>query len=485
MRVTIINVFDKEVIETYIDGLWSRTDRRELGHVHIPDGEALKERAAQWADEEDKEANRKGGFVRTEGKKKDDQQQDQGNNNSRKRRPDNTVAVVDQTTETPRKYKKATDLLKTRCPLAGHGDHSFEECRTMRKAWGLPPPPEKDNPKKDDKNDKDKGKGKAPAGSDYQSANKVVAIIFGGTPSSESKHAKKLQLREIMAVEPPTPTYLKWSEVPISFDRTDQWTNFSNPGRYPLVLDPVVVNARLTRVLIDGGSGLNIFDRTDQWTNFSNPGRYPLVLDPVVVNARLTRVLIDGGSGLNIIFSSTLKKMDYDFAPLLQPTSTLFYGIMPGTAAMPLRQLTLPVTFGSKNNYRTEYIKFEVADFDTSYHAILGRPALAKFMAVPHYVYLVLKMPASKGVLSLRGDLRRSFDCDKEAVELAATSMVPAQRQEILSLSKETQEEPEFPERSPDKIKMKPAQDVVLKTIDLGTGDTSKTALIGSGLDDK
>jgi hypothetical protein len=37
-----------------------------------------------------------------------------------------------------------------------------------------------------------------------------------------------------------------------------------------------------------------------------------------------------------------------------------------------------------KDNYRTEYIKFEVADFDSSYHAILGRPALAKFMVMPH-----------------------------------------------------------------------------------------------------
>jgi hypothetical protein len=82
MRATIINVTDKEVIEMYIDGLWSRTDRRELGHVHIPDGDALKDRAAQWADEEDRESNRKGGFVRTEGKKKDDHPQDQGNQNS-------------------------------------------------------------------------------------------------------------------------------------------------------------------------------------------------------------------------------------------------------------------------------------------------------------------------------------------------------------------------------------------------------------------
>jgi hypothetical protein len=60
-----------------------------------------------------------------------------------------------------------------------------------------------------------------------------------------------------------------------------------------------------------------------------------------------------------------------------------------------------------KDNYRTEYIKFEVADFDSSYHAILGRSALAKFMALSHYVYLLLKMPGKIGVLTLRGDLKK------------------------------------------------------------------------------
>ena len=68
-----------------------------------------------------------------------------------------------------------------------------------------------------------------------------------------------------------------------------------------------------------------------------------------------------------------------------------------------------------------EYIKFEVADFESSYHTILGRPALAKFMAVPHYVYLLLKMPGNTGVLSPRRDLLKSFECDKEAIDHAAT----------------------------------------------------------------
>jgi hypothetical protein len=68
---------------------------------------------------------------------------------------------------------------------------------------------------------------------------------------------------------------------------------------------------------------------------------------------------------------------------------------------MPLKQITLPVTFGTQTNYHTKFIQFEVADFETSYHAILGRPALAKSMAIPHYPYLLLKMPGPHGILSL------------------------------------------------------------------------------------
>jgi hypothetical protein len=69
--------------------------------------------------------------------------------------------------------------------------------------------------------------------------------------------------------------------------------------------------------------------------------------------------------------------------------------------------MVLPVIFReTRENYCTEYIKFEVADFKTSYHATLGRPAIAKFMAVPHYTYLGLKMPSPAGVLTLQGDLK-------------------------------------------------------------------------------
>jgi hypothetical protein len=93
-------------------------------------------------------------------------------------------------------------------------------------------------------------------------------------------------------------------------------------------------------------------------------------------------------AGLTSFFTKTLKKMKLDITHMLTKSTPPFYGIILGNAAIPLGSVVLPVTFGeSRDNYRTEYIKFEVADFETSYHAILGRPAIAKFMAVPHYTY--------------------------------------------------------------------------------------------------
>jgi hypothetical protein len=122
------------------------------------------------------------------------------------------------------------------------------------------------------------------------------------------------------------------------------------------------------------------------------------------MGSRLNKVLIHGGSGFNVLFTKTLKKMKLNITHMLIKSTSPFYNIIPGNAAIPLGSVVLPVTFReTRENYRTEYIKFEVMNFETSYHAILGRPAIAKFMAVPHYTYLVLKMTSPAGVLSLKG----------------------------------------------------------------------------------
>jgi hypothetical protein len=59
-------------------------------------------------------------------------------------------------------------------------------------------------------------------------------------------------------------------------------------------------------------------------------------LDPVVAGSQLTRVLIDGGSGLNLLFVSTLKKMGLDISKMLTPSKALFYSIVPGNVATPI-----------------------------------------------------------------------------------------------------------------------------------------------------
>jgi hypothetical protein len=123
----------------------------------------------------------------------------------------------------------------------------------------------------------------------------------------------------------------------------------------------------------------------------------------------LPKTLIDGGSGLNIIFTETLRKMEFDFSKMTACDEP-FYWVVPSKAAYPIGRVCLPVTFGTEENFRTEYLTFEVADFPSSYHAIFGRPMLDKFMVIPHHTYLIMKMSAQNGILSVLRDIMVSYN---------------------------------------------------------------------------
>jgi hypothetical protein len=66
--------------------------------------------------------------------------------------------------------------------------------------------------------------------------------------------------------------------------------------------------------------------------------------------------------------------------------------VVPGKQYVPLGWVTLSITFGDTINDRTEMLMFEVVDFSKPYHIILGRPCYVKFMAIPSYAYLKLKI---------------------------------------------------------------------------------------------
>ena len=95
------------------------------------------------------------------------------------------------------------------------------------------------------------------------------------------------------------------------------------------------------------------------------------MVDPIIGMKRLSKVLMDGGSDLNIMYTKTLDAMGIDRARIW-PTGAPFHHIMTGKQAMPLGQIDLPITFGGLSNYRTETVTFEVVGFHGTYHAILG-----------------------------------------------------------------------------------------------------------------
>ena len=87
------------------------------------------------------------------------------------------------------------------------------------------------------------------------------------------------------------------------------------------------------------------FDQSDHPARVASPGRQALVVDPVVGGTRLTKVLMDGGSGLNILYAETLKGMGILMSKLSESNMS-FHGVIPGKKAESLGQIALDVVFG-------------------------------------------------------------------------------------------------------------------------------------------
>ena len=105
---------------------------------------------------------------------------------------------------------------------------------------------------------------------------------------------------------------------------------------------------------------------------------------------------------------------------------------------MPLGQIDLPITFGDPSNYRTETLTFEVVGFHGTYHAILGHPCYVKFMAVPKYNYLKLKMSGPCGVITIGTSFQRTYECKVECCEHA---MAIIASKELVAIRKDVAEE--------------------------------------------
>jgi hypothetical protein len=253
--------------------------------------------------------------------------------------------------------------------------------------------------------------------------------------NASAQHLKQ-ERREVCSVKVAAPVYLDWSDKPITFDQGDH---------------PDCVPSR---------------------------GRYPLVVDPVISNARLTKVLMDEGSSLNIIYAETLGLLGVDLSTIWAG-ATPFHGIVPGKRVLPLGQLDLPVCFGTPSNFRNETLTFEVVEFRGTYHTVLGRPCYAKFMAVPNYTYLKLKMSDPNRIITVGSTYRHAYECYVECVEYAeAIAESEALIADLDCLSKEA------PDAKHHAGNFEPAEAVKSVPLD-PSNDADKKVRIGSELDPK
>jgi hypothetical protein len=176
------------------------------------------------------------------------------------------------------------------------------------------------------------------------------------------------------------------------------------------------------------------WDRADHPKIMPNPGGYALVMDPTFVgpanNVRFSKVLIDNGSSINIMYGDTMQKLGIK-ENMLEPSKTTFYGIVPGLSCAPMGKIRIDAMFCNRDNCRVENLMFEVVDLDSPYHALLGRPALAKFMASTHVAYLKMKMPGPRGVITIIGDYKRSMACATVGSNLAETLIIAEEKKRL------------------------------------------------------
>ncbi|XP_066392473.1 uncharacterized protein [Miscanthus floridulus] len=174
---------------------------------------------------------------------------------------------------------------------------------------------------------------------------------------------------------------------------------------------------------------------------------------------------MDGGNGHNILYAKTLDAMGIDRAHVWS-TRAPFHGIMPRKQAMLLEQIDLPITFGGASNYRTETLAFEVVGFHRTYHAILGRPCYVKFIAIPNYTYLKLKILGPSRIITVGTTFQHAYECEVECCDHAASIVASREHTDI---RKEVTEEAPDPKRSIGSFK--PAEGSKEVLIDLGSAE--------------
>src|ERR1044072_5602143 len=273
-------------------------------------------------------------------------------------------------------------------------------------------------------------------------------MIF--TSESTDKGSRRARAQEVNATMPLIPQYMHWSECDISWGRADHLTILPNPGNYPLMVDALFAGPRFS--------------------------------------CKFSRVLIDGGSTINILYRDTMIKLGLTERDL-ERSRTTFHGIVPGLSCTPIGRIWLDVIFGTEENFRREPIWFEVADLSSPYHALLGLPAVAKFMINAHLPYLKMKLPGPNGIITVTGDFRKSLECMSAGGNLADSQVIAEEKRQLSMVVAMAQAQSKAPlpvgpaKRADEESAFQSAKDS--KKVALDPSDSTKFVVVGAGLSDK
>jgi hypothetical protein len=251
-----------EIVHAFLEGTTCRDLMRELGQSPPVDSNELFDIATSFASCEEamvaifdgKKGKRVDDAPAEGSKSKEPQQKHKRGKKGKKPRRDaraqgrdedeDEALAVDQARKGPRATPRGLGMF----------DDMLKKCDMLRKYYCRVAAKE-DEAKKDGG---DGGAGSFPAVEN-------VFLIFGGPTVDMSNNQHKWERHEVVAAERAPPSFLDWTEYAITFSREDHLNRIPNPGQYPLVVDPVIGNSQFSKVLMDGGSSLNILYAHTLW----------------------------------------------------------------------------------------------------------------------------------------------------------------------------------------------------------------------------
>jgi hypothetical protein len=258
--IELPSVTQSEIVHAFLEGTTCQDLVRELGRSPPVDSNKLFDIANSFASSEeavgaifDGKNGKRVDDTPAEGSKSKDPQQKhkrdkkgkkpshearvQGHNDN----GDETLAV-DPAQKGPRAAPRGPgvfdDMLKMPCPYHKTPvNHTLEQCDMLKKYYSHTDV--KDAEAKKDGGDSDVG---------GLPTVENAFLIFGGPTVDISNSQRKRERHEVLPVEKTSPSFLDWSEDAITFSREDHPNRISNPGQYPLVVDPVIGNAWFSKV---------------------------------------------------------------------------------------------------------------------------------------------------------------------------------------------------------------------------------------------